>query len=579
MNLLRKLIPPFLVQWDLYLLQHMPRLWATRVHYHLWFLFLLNGIAFGLGMVLRVNTRRCPDPEELFAYMMVPAVAYFAFWVYRVVRFTVEKRFGIRKPYAEVGEFFVHLLSILLILTIPYTLSTTVAWRISVLTSDAEFAEEVELLNQQAPWFYGLQEHWEYSRYEYDDDYADNDLETATVAATLAMEAAIAIDQDLQALHNSAQARSTQGDGTHRFFRNYEEYRHRDALEADNTSEVLPLHQLYTSYINNGNQALDDTDSAHYDLDSAAFYFAKADSVERNFPLLYVNRGAFTPAYFDHPAEADSLREEAYLRSYAAHEPMDRAAVDRALAIGYKYARRVRVIGSDSVAAEFEHRTSSSTNLLACGPQMTRIARAKSRSYAFFLPELIAFGMLLPCFALALLISIFKNNYWQPFLIAVVAGFLTPVLVAIFALLTEHGVFAMNDGDIMVYAHWWICALLVLTPLTIPSMQVYRTYRAVMLILGNAIIPFFPVFTLAILNMALDVFGIQALENYIAAIEGSNPMDLRLGPLQLQLHELNQYMEFVGLCTLWGGMALYAFVLHPLYRTLHARMIALPETR
>ncbi len=578
MNLLRKLIPPFLVQWDLYLLQRMPRLWATRVHYHLWFLLLVNVLAFGLGMLLPVSTLRCPDPEELFAYMMVPAVAYFAFWVYRVVRFTVEKRFGIRRPYAEVGEFLVHLASLVLIMTIPYTVACTVTWRISVLVGDAEFDEQVELLNQQAPWFYGLQDHWEYDRYGYDD--YEEELETVAMQAERAMAAAAAIEADLEALHHSVQPRSPQGSGTHRFFRDAREYRERDAAEEDIYNEVLPLHQLYTSYINNGNTAQDDTDSAHYDLDSAAYYFAKADSVERNFPLLYVNSGAFTPSYFAHPTDADSLREEAYLRAYFAHTPMDRDAIDRALAVGRIYSRRVRAIGADSVAAEFARRESSTTALLACHTQITRIARAKSGSYFFFLPALWSFGILLPCFILALLISIFKNTYWQPFLIAVVAGFLTPVLVVIFALLTEHGVFAMNDGDIAVYAHWWIAAFVVAMAFSVPPLRVYRTYRAVLLILGNAIVPFFPAFTLLVLNMSsFDIFGLQALEQYVAAVENTNPFDLRLGSLREQYQQLQDHVELVLLCTLWAGLLLYTFVLHPLYRALHARMIALPEAR
>ena len=102
MNLLRKLIPDFLKRWDLDLQRDHPRLWSTRIHYHLWFLLLINALVFLLGWVIRVGTLKFPDPENLFGYMMVPAVIYFAFWVYKVVLFTVERRFGIRKPYSEV---------------------------------------------------------------------------------------------------------------------------------------------------------------------------------------------------------------------------------------------------------------------------------------------------------------------------------------------------------------------------------------------------------------------------------------------------------------------------------------------
>ena len=586
MNLLRKLIPDFLVQWDLYLLQNMPRLWATRIHYHLWFLLLLNIIAFGLGMVVTVNARRCPDPEELFVYMLVPVVAYFAFWVYRVVRFNVEKLFGVRKPYAEVGEFFVHLVSIVLIMTIPYTLSITVAWRMGVLTSDVEFAEEVNTLNEQAPWFYGLQDRWGYDD-DYDYAYDDYEVEEemmareAVLAAEQAAQAAQAAltGQDLQALYNSVKQRDAQGSGTHQFFRNIEDYRHRFEEEEIVTSDVLPLHQLYTSYINNGNEALDPTDSAHYNSDTAAYYFAKADSIERNFPLLYIDRGVFTPSYFDHPPDSDSLREEAYIRRFIAKEPMDHVAIERALTIGSKYARHVHLIGADSVAAEFERRESSTTNLRACNAQMARISRAKCMCYGFMLWEAIGFGILLPCFILALLISIFKNNYWQPFLIAVVTGALIPVLVLVFALITEHSLFRMNDGDIMMYTHWWIGLSLLIVPFTIPSLKAYRTHRAVMVILANVVVPFFALFTLAILSSEFDVFGVQALQQVIYDIEAQNPFDLRLTELNHQLQLLNDHVGFVMMCTFWGGLVVYVFGLHPIFRNLYARMIALPEVR
>lgn len=576
MNLLRKLMPDFLVQWDLRLLQNKPWLWATRVHYHLWFLLLLNALAFALGLLIGVTERRFPDPEALFGYMMVPAVAYFAFWVYRVVRFTVERRFGHRKSYAEVGEFMVHWASLLLILTLPLTLSLTVAWRIAGLTPDAEFAAEVDVLNEQAPWFYGLRQHWEY---EYRDEPEEVvEVHEAYEQAAWAAEAA-AIGADLKALHASAKQRASLGDGTHEFFRNFQEFRQRYKDRSESTSDVLPLHEQYVSYINRANAALDETDSLNYAPDTAAHYFAKADSIESAFPLLYTQRGAFTPSYYPTPFNADSLREEAYLARYAAKAPLDPAAIDRALRIGSKYSRWVRNIGADSVRYQFDHRLASTSDLLACKVQMDRISKAKHLHYFFAEPLVIAFGMVLPCFLLALLLGIFKATYWQPFLIAVVSAFLIPVVIIVFALITERDIIPADDEHIVMYGHWLLGAFLLATAFRIPALHAYRTNKAVMLVLANVIAPFFVLYTVGILHTEFDVFGVEALRQHISELEYANPVDPRITALNMQLGLLEEQVALIMYSVLWGGMALYVLALHPLFKRAHALLVALPERR
>ena len=141
------MIPDFLRKLDLDLLQNRPRLWSTRIHLHLWFLLLVNSAVFLLAWLVPVHTWKFPDPEEMWGYMVVPAVVYFAFWVYRAVLFTPEKRFGMRRPFAEVGEMAVHIVSILLIWSIPYTFALTVAYRIGAQVSVMAFTGSHPLLN------------------------------------------------------------------------------------------------------------------------------------------------------------------------------------------------------------------------------------------------------------------------------------------------------------------------------------------------------------------------------------------------------------------------------------------------
>jgi len=569
MKLLRKLIPAFLWQWDLWLLQNQPRLWSTRVHLHLWFLLLCNALALVFGMLINVNPRKFPDPEELFAYMLVPTIAYAAFWVYRVVRFNAEKRFGTRKTYSEVGELMVLWVSALLIMSIPTTLSVTVGLRIAALTPDEEFVAEVDHLGGQLEWFYrGFSYHDPYyDEREYEDDYRYNDnvaaIEEAVHTARIAVEDA-----------GSDQSREPQGSGSHKFFSSVKEYRLRKSTEH---REPYYLHDEYSRWIHLGNNALDRDDTLRYNPDTAAYYFARADSVERNCPLLLIDFAALRPQSEKLLFKTDSVLEQEYLSRFERREPMNAERIERALAIAHKYTRRARLLGAAQVADEFKARQPSTANLEACVNQLARIARAKDLRY-FFVNEQGYYSLIVIfSFCLALLISAFKRIYWQPFLIAIVTGAVVPIVVLIIALILEHDVIRLDGDSIMIHMHWIIAAFLLIMLFTIGGLKAYRTNRAVMVLLANVIVPFFAVFTLAILHHEYDVFGEDALSNEIRAIAESNHEDPRIPALEQQWSDLRALVNWIMLCTLWGGIALYVLVLHPIFTRLYARLMALPE--
>ncbi len=564
MRLLRKLIPDILWQWDQRLLQDHPRLWATRVHLHLWFLLLCNALAMVLGMLIGVSHRRFPDPEELFAYMLVPTTAYAAFWVYRVARFNAEKRFGKRKPYSEVGEFVVLWISALLIMSIPTTLALTVGLRIAALTPDARFAAEVDLLSGQMGWLYGRTEY-----YDFDVPFVDE--KSMTMAFDEAAAAAGAGDDG---------DRVPQGAGSHRFFRSFQEYRLRnDYEERMANAEVADLHDVYEGYIHRANRALDRDDSISFDPDTAAAFNAKADSIERGFPLLLLDHGQMRPFSRTLRLKGDSLLEAEYIARMQRGEPMDKAAMEQALAIAGKYSARVRPIGAEQVAREFAQRRPSTAGIESCQRQLARIAKAKDLRY-FFLEEAAYFYFItLFSFVLTVLITAFKRIYWQPFLIAIITGAVVPIIVLVLALILEHDLMPLNDDDIMVYAHWLIAVCLFAALLTVTRLKAYRTNRAVMVLLANAILPFFALFTLAILHEEFDVFGQDALRDTIAAIAEADEHDPRLPGLQEQADALRLLIDRVMLGTLWGGVALYVLALHPLFARLYARLMALPERK
>ena len=258
----RALIPDFLRKLDLDLLQNRPRLWSTRIHLHLWFLLLVNSAVFLLAWLVPVHTWKFPDPEEMWGYMVVPAVVYFAFWVYRAVLFTPEKRFGMRRPFAEVGEMAVHIVSILLIWSIPYTFALTVAYRIGAQVSDPTLVAHVDALNRQSFLFINDR--------GFDWDEAEE----------------LGIEDELDSYTYYGYHEES-----HAYFRDLNEYIHRNDTGV---KELRPLQDLYEEYLDAAD-AVDDPYGAGYDPAQAKYYRSRADSIARHYPYYFVAHGLYTP--------------------------------------------------------------------------------------------------------------------------------------------------------------------------------------------------------------------------------------------------------------------------------------------
>ena len=69
------------------------------------------------------------------------------------------------------------------------------------------------------------------------------------------------------------------------------------------------------------------------------------------------------------------------------------------------------------------------------------------------------------------------------------------------------------------------------------------------------------------------------LRNYIERLRDINHMDIRLPALEVELDMLQDKIATITQIVLWGGMALYLFVLHGFFRTLLARLVSMPERK
>ncbi|MBK9193880.1 MAG: hypothetical protein IPO17_02630 [Flavobacteriales bacterium] len=555
MNALRKLIPQALQRYDLYLQQSMPRLWATRIHYHLWFLLLLNALLFCFGMLLRVDRRNLPDPEEFFGWMIVPAIIYFAFWIYKVVLFTVERRNGLRHPFAEVGEFLVHMVSIALIFSLPFTIGLTLAWRIDRIVGDEQFVAEVDALNKEAFLFIDgngrVYDGWE-QEYDYTEGYSSS---------------------------------------SHQYFRDLAEYKDRRNSDPE---KPKALDQIYSEYVTAFNEAAFGS-SETLDPHKANYYKPKIDSIQNNFPFYFVEHGPFTPGdqyynfdlwsndlYVEPPFLSDSLLEVHYVASLGTPNEIDRDRIANALAIADTYYRDTSGCTVDSVIAQFKDRVRSTSRIHRANRQLEDIWEAKTLNYGFANFWVMFYVVVISSFCLALLIGIFKNIYWQPFLISIVVCILLPIIILCLSFLftynSEYGT-GPNPGDIMLYTHYWIGVALIVQAPFIFRLKAYRTSRAVMTIIANCIVPFIALVTLMILHEEFDIFGEDVLRNYIERLRDINHMDIRLPALEVELDMLQDKIATITQIVLWGGMALYLFVLHGFFRTLLARLVSMPERK
>ncbi|MEM6261790.1 MAG: hypothetical protein AAGI38_04735 [Bacteroidota bacterium] len=109
------LIPGFLKRLDHYLLINYPALWATKVHYALFFIFI--GYAL-MGLHLAVNPIQLhdvPEPWVYFGVLTIPAGLSFLWYAYQVSLFKVEKYSGRWNVAQSLRDQVVYFLVILLI--------------------------------------------------------------------------------------------------------------------------------------------------------------------------------------------------------------------------------------------------------------------------------------------------------------------------------------------------------------------------------------------------------------------------------------------------------------------------------
>lgn len=171
--MLRKLdllVPSFLKEIDKQLLLKQPGLWASRIHYVVYFGSLGLGLAALRASIQPINLQDLPHPESAFAVLTIPAILALFFWAWWLQMFHVEKKHGIRDAMASIRNQFLYASGILLFASAPFIYSHLLSQKIAETVSHEVFIQDINTLNIGERYFpgdAGYSLNWNHVDYQY----------------------------------------------------------------------------------------------------------------------------------------------------------------------------------------------------------------------------------------------------------------------------------------------------------------------------------------------------------------------------------------------------------------------------
>ncbi|MEZ4772130.1 MAG: hypothetical protein R3D00_03035 [Bacteroidia bacterium] len=139
-------IPPFLRQLDHQLLTNRPGLWATKIHYILYFFTIGAGLLFLQGFTRNISLQDVPSPDINTMLLVIPATIAFLFWAYRVSLFQVERTFGIPGK-GKIRDQFIYAAVILALGFTPVIYGHLLNHKIKQQISEEQLISDINTLN------------------------------------------------------------------------------------------------------------------------------------------------------------------------------------------------------------------------------------------------------------------------------------------------------------------------------------------------------------------------------------------------------------------------------------------------
>ena len=405
MNWLRQLIPPFVSKLDHYLLTNQPWLWSQKIHLHLWFLAVINGLLGAFALVFPIDKVKIIDVELVYGLLIIPQIIYFFFWFYKHALFNVNKQFGKVFFFQPVLEYSLRYISLMLILSIGYVPCSILNYRISKLVTDEEMIADYNALKLAKP-YHG-------SNYSY------------------------------------------------AHYRSLEEYRNRTDNRYFSQNKIWKLKNELDGYIDDYNHYTQDT---HLHADTISILLDRIDSIYCNNQLYYTSfstgsyyDGYYRENYSDYDLQilSDSICEERYISSFKYSDNQHLEVISTYLETKKKYGEVIHIdpkvylaffkkIHSKIPPREIQNRFVKSQynyfnnyfetpdedlrnttflggdNQVSAMYNLNRIEKSKSMNMDFYLKEVII-GLALFLFGLTLIVQTFKYIHWKTYLVGLVA--------------------------------------------------------------------------------------------------------------------------------------------------------------
>lgn len=168
--MIKAITPLFLRKLDQYLLENYPVVWISKIHHTIWYGAWLWLLGAAIGFIVPFDLTRNIQYEMYYFFFTIVALAMFCIWVYQYVIFNKEKNYGTRSVADEYLNFILVLMSSAIFAVSPVSFQYVYSQRIANVTSDEILFDEINTLNQAAPYIFlnsdYYERYWDSSRNE-----------------------------------------------------------------------------------------------------------------------------------------------------------------------------------------------------------------------------------------------------------------------------------------------------------------------------------------------------------------------------------------------------------------------------
>ena len=153
MRKLELIIPGFLRQFDRYLLENNPIVWASKLHYVAFFSTLVTIPLILRAFIWSPSLDMIPDLELSLGLMMVPTAILGIIWLISQIRFNSHKEFGTNTSLTLAGKMGLSLTVLIAIVAPLIIYGNVMSWKVAHSLSDQEFSSDINALNIGATYY------------------------------------------------------------------------------------------------------------------------------------------------------------------------------------------------------------------------------------------------------------------------------------------------------------------------------------------------------------------------------------------------------------------------------------------